>query len=152
MGKNIIIRPCTIDDIPAMYDLVIELAIFEKEPDAVKSKPEEYVKNFNEGLIQAFVAEYEGEVVGMALYYDIFSTWYGKSLYLEDFVVKQSHRNLGIGQKLWDAFIEEAKAQGCRQVKWQVLDWNTEAVNFYYKNNATIEKGWWNGKVYFIDK
>jgi GNAT superfamily N-acetyltransferase len=136
----------------AIYDLVIELAIFEKEPDAVKSMPEEYIQNFNNGLIKAFVADHDGEVVGMALYYDIFSTWFGKSLYLEDFVVKSSHRNMGIGQKLWDAFIAEAKTQGCRQVKWQVLDWNTDAINFYYKNNATIEKGWWNGKVYFIEK
>ena len=73
-------------------------------------------------------------------------------MYLEDFVVKQTHRNQGVGQILWDAWIKESKAQNVEMVKWQVLDWNEDAIRFYERNGATIEKGWWNGKIIFSEK
>ena len=85
----------------------------------------------------------------MTLYYMTYSTWKGKMLYLEDFVVKADQRNKGIGQLLFDAFIEVAKAKKCRMVKWQVLDWNEPAIRFYEKNNATIETEWWTAKIIF---
>jgi GNAT superfamily N-acetyltransferase len=78
-----------------------------------------------------------------------YSTWKGRMLYLEDFVVKERSRRQGIGQLLFDAFLAEAKARGCRLAKWQVLDWNTPAVNFYEKQSAIIEQEWWNGKILF---
>jgi GNAT superfamily N-acetyltransferase len=141
------IRKCIKADLPQMYELVKELAIFEKEPDAVLTSVAEYETAYDQGLIDAFVAELNEEIVGMSFFYPIFSTWNGRTLYLEDFVVKQSARNEGLGQKLFDAFIAEAKSQGCRQVKWQVLDWNEDAIRFYERNGASIEKNWWNGRM-----
>ena len=87
----------------------------------------------------------DGKIVGIIIYYMTYSTWKGKMLYLEDFVVNQQYRKLGIGQHLFDAFLKEAKDKGARLVKWQVLDWNEPALAFYKKNKAIIEKNWWNG-------
>jgi GNAT superfamily N-acetyltransferase len=87
--------------------------------------------------------------MGMVLYYLTYSTWKGKMMYLEDFVVKEKNRGKGIGKALYEAFIEEAKHQQCQLAKWQVLDWNEPAIQFYTQNNAILEKNWWNCKVFF---
>jgi ribosomal protein S18 acetylase RimI-like enzyme len=146
---NIQIRKARIDDVPSLYNLVYELAVFEKEPEALTTSLESYEDAFSENLIDAIVAEDQGEIVGMVLYYMTFSTWKGKSLFLEDFYVKEAYRQFGIGQSLFDAYLEEAKARGAQMTKWQVLDWNEVGINFYKKNNAVIETNWWNGKIYF---
>lgn len=146
---NIQIRKARIDDVPSLYNLVYELAVFEKEPEALTTSLESYEDAFSENLIDAIVAEDQGEIVGMVLYYMTFSTWKGKSLYLEDFYVKEAYRQFGIGQSLFDAYLEEAKARSAQMTKWQVLDWNEVGINFYKKNNAVIETNWWNGKIYF---
>jgi len=88
----------------------------------------------------------------MALYYMTYSTWKGRMLYLEDFVVQEAFRKAGIGQQLFDGFLQEANNKGCKLVKWQVLDWNVPAIKFYEKNKAIIEKEWWNGKILFIQE
>ena len=144
-----IIRKATKDDLEGVYKLVVELAVFEEEPNAVKSTIEDYQKAFEENLISIHVAENEGNIVGMALYYMTFSTWRGHMLYLEDFYVTDKYRSSGVGQKLFDAFLNEAKSRGCKMVKWEVLDWNTKAIKFYERNGATIEKNWWDGKIIF---
>ena len=140
-------RKSTREDLPAIHGLVVELAVFEKEPDAVRASLAEYQDSYDKGIIDAILALDGEEIIGMAFYYPIFSSWNGRTLYLEDFIVKDSHRNQGIGQMLFDAFVEEAKQQGCRQAKWQVLDWNTEAIRFYERNKASIEKNWRNGRL-----
>ncbi len=145
---SITIRKAEAKDLPSIHDLVMELAIYEKGEKEFIATIEEYEKDFEDNVFQAILAEMNGEVVGMALYYLTFSTWKGRMMYLEDFVVKESHRRYGIGQKLFDAFLEMAKKEGCRLVKWQVLDWNQPALDFYEKNNAIIEKEWWNGKIF----
>ncbi len=147
--NSVEIRKALLSDIPAIYGLVHELAVFEQEPEALVCTPEEYEEAFREGLIDALVATTEGQVVGMALFYMTFSTWKGKCLYLEDFYIKPEYRNRGIGQLLFDGYIEEGQLRKARLVKWQVLDWNTEAQRFYVRNHATIEKNWWNGKILF---
>jgi GNAT superfamily N-acetyltransferase len=141
------IRKCYREDLPQIYNLVKELAIFEKEPEAVVATIEEYYHNYDNGLIDVLVIEINNVVIGMALYYATFSTWKGRMLYLEDFIIKQEYRSAGYGQQLFDAFLDEAKRQGCRLVKWQVLDWNIDAIRFYERNGALIEKNWWNGKM-----
>ncbi len=146
---HISIRPAKSPDIPAILGLVQELAEFENEPDAVLASLEDYKRHFQEGLFQSLVAEKEGEIVGMAIFYDTFSTWKGKMLYLEDFVVSEAYRKQGIGQMIFDAVLKEARSRGAKLVKWQVLDWNTGAIQFYKKNKATIEQEWWNGKIVF---
>lgn len=146
---NPIIRKANHDDLPSVLDLVVELAVYEKEPEAVTASLKDYQKAFENGLIQIMVAEDGGKVVGMALYYLTFSTWKGQMMYLEDFVVTQSYRRTGVGEKIFKAMLEDAENQGCILVKWQVLDWNKPAIEFYLKHKAIIEKEWWNGKIYF---
>jgi len=136
-------------DLAGIYQLVLDLATFEKEPDAVKAELADYETAYDEGLIDAIVAQDGTEIVGAALFYMTFSTWKGKMLYLEDFYVDPSYRSKGVGQKIFDRYLETAKSRGCTMVKWQVLDWNVNAINFYKKNGATIEKQWYNGKIIF---
>jgi GNAT superfamily N-acetyltransferase len=145
------IRKAQHTDLSAIFALVQELAEYEKAPEAVITSVATYEKDFAEGIFEAIVAEYEGEVIGTALYYMGFSTWKGKMLYLEDFVVKATHRRFGAGQLLFDEFLAIAKAKGCSLVKWQVLDWNEPALQFYVKNDAIIEKEWWNGKIFLVN-
>ncbi|MBL7816437.1 MAG: GNAT family N-acetyltransferase [Saprospiraceae bacterium] len=150
---NIIIRPATIDDIPAIHALVYELAVYENEPQAHTATIEEYRRDFEAGIFEAQVAidtenTEGGQIVGMIFYYMAYSTWRGRMLYLEDFVVTEKYRQFGVGQRLFDTFLEVARQKDCFLTKWQVLDWNTPAVNFYQKNKAIIEKEWWNGKIF----
>jgi GNAT superfamily N-acetyltransferase len=144
-----IIRKITLDDIPAVYGLVYELAVFEKEPESLIIDTDSYIEAFNEGIMDGHVCEVDKQIVGITVFYMTFSTWRGKCLYLEDFYIKPEFRNLGIGRRLFDAYIEECALKKCNQAKWQVLDWNETGLNFYKKYNAVIEKNWWNGKLYF---
>ncbi len=142
------IRKAVKTDIPAIHSLVRELAIYERAEDQFVATPEEYERDFDDQIYRATVAEADGKVVGMTLSYMAYSTWKGRMLYLEDFVISEAYRRYGIGQMLFDAFLQEAREEGCRLVKWQVLDWNEPALRFYEKNRAIIEKDWWNGKIF----
>jgi len=147
MGSSIIIRKGQRIDLQGVYDLVVELAVFEKEPDAVISQLKDYQDAFDSGLINTLVAENQGTIIGMALFYDTFSTWRGKMLYLEDFYVKSGFRSQGIGDQIFDEVLKEAIKRECKILKWQVLDWNEGAIKFYHRKKATLEKNWWNGKI-----
>ena len=150
--NNITVRYATEADLAAILNLIIDLAIFENAKDEVIVTLEELTKDFREGTFQAQVAvEEQGQVVGMTLYYLTYSTWKGKMMYLEDFVVKPAFRRRGIGQLLFDAIIAEAKKQNCKMMKWQVLDWNESAINFYKKYKATLEDEWLNAKLFFFE-
>jgi len=149
---NVKIRPATEADIPDIHALMFELAVYEKDPEAVFTSPEEYLEDFRKGLFESMVAEIDGKIVGMTLYFMAYSSWKGKMLYLDDFVVNAAYRRFGIGQLLYDAFMAEAKLRGCRLVKWQVLDWNEPAIQFYQKNHAIIETGWWNVKRFLFEE
>lgn len=142
---RILIRAATRNDLPEILHKVKELALFEKEPDGVTTTLKDYQRLFDEGLFAGLVAEEENEVIGIAIYYYIFSTWKGKALYLEDFYVDKDRRSAGIGQLLFDELISIAKKEACTKMKWQVLDWNSSAIKFYERNGAHIEKEWWNG-------
>jgi GNAT superfamily N-acetyltransferase len=144
----ITVRPATAADIPAMHALMYELAVYENEPEAVETTVAEYLTDFTNGLFEGHVALMDGQVVGMTLFFMAYSSWRGKMLYLDDFVVTETHRRHGVGQHLFDAFVAEGERRGCRLVKWQVLDWNEPAIKFYEKNAAEIEKGWWNVKKF----
>ena len=143
------IRLATASDLPAVHNMVRELAIYEKAEHEFIASLTDHQEDFRSGIFEALVAENAVGVVGIALYYMTYSTWKGRMLYLEDFVIRESHRRQGIGQMLFDGFLEQARQKKCRLVKWQVLDWNQPAIDFYEKNDATIEKEWWNGKIYF---
>ncbi|MBY5957695.1 GNAT family N-acetyltransferase [Membranicola marinus] len=136
-------------DIEGVFSLVKELAEFEKAPDEVITTEAEYLALYKEGLFDFLVAESNEKIVGIALYYFTFSTWKGKMLFLEDFVVRQELRGIGIGKALFDGVIEQARKTDCALMKWEVLDWNENAIRFYEKYDATIEKNWWDGKLFF---
>jgi ribosomal protein S18 acetylase RimI-like enzyme len=143
---DFIIREATFDDLQAIYDLVVELAVYEKEPEAVTASLADYQSALDSGLIYCRVAELDSQIVGMTLCYDYFSTWKGKGFFLEDFYIQPAYRRYGLGQRLFDQYIADAIQRGAKITKWQVLDWNEPAINFYDRNNATIEKDWWNCK------
>ncbi|HNR07351.1 MAG TPA: GNAT family N-acetyltransferase [Saprospiraceae bacterium] len=149
MNSSTFVRKASLEDLASLLDLVRELAVYEKAPEAVTATLQDYEKNYLEGVFDALVAvDREGAIVGTAIYYVCFSTWKGRMLYLEDFVVKESLRGLGTGRLLFDALLQEAVNLDCRLVKWQVLEWNEPALNFYGKYQAIIEKEWWNGKIF----
>jgi GNAT superfamily N-acetyltransferase len=146
---NLLIRPGSFADLPDIHTLVGDLARYEKAEHAFTASLADYQRDFQAGIFQTLVAELEGKVVGMALYFMTYSTWKGRMLWLEDFVVKEHLRGKGIGTRIFRAYLEEARKRKCRLVKWQVLDWNRPAIHFYEKAGATIEKDWWNGKIIF---
>ena len=141
---NLIIRNATKSDVPAILDLIQELATFEREPNAVAVTEAELIQDgFGETpVFECFVATIESKVVGMALYYPCYSTWKGKSWHLEDLIVMEPHRGKGIGFALLKKFISFAYKTGVRRIQWVVLDWNTSAINFYEKQGATTLSDW----------
>ncbi len=140
-----IIRDAVEQDMTQVLDLIRELAAFEKEPDAVEVSVDELIK---EGfgptpLFHCFVAEVNNEIVGIALIYYRFSTWKGRSVHLEDLIVKESMRGTGLGSALYAEVMKYAKSKGVRRVEWVVLDWNRKAIDFYEKSGAKLLKDWY---------
>ena len=142
------IRKARIEDLKAIHQLVYELALYEKAPEEMTATLLDYENDFKNGWFDVLIAENEGDIVGIALFYTTYSTWKGRMIYLEDFIVKEKLRKKGIGQSLFEALVAEAKILGAKLIKWQVLDWNQPAIKFYLKNKAIIEKEWWNGKIF----
>ena len=140
---NVQIRKMRVEDIPGIHALVRELAEYERGLHKVTTTPESYLRDFENEIFDAYVAEADGEIVGMALYFMAFSTWRGRMLYLEDFIVRESMRGAGIGKLLFDAFLEEARKQDVALVKWQVLEWNEPGINFYRKYPRVEFDGEW---------
>ena len=139
-----IIRIATKNDMPSVLELIKELAVFEKEPEAVVVTAEDLVRDgFSENpLFECFVAEEKNEIIGMALYYYRFSTWKGKTIHLEDLIVKEDKRGTGAGFALYSEIIKKGKAENVRRIEWNVLDWNTPAIDFYKKSGANVLKDW----------
>lgn len=165
------IRPAEPRDVPRMLELVRELAVFEKAPDSVTvTEAEMRDTGFgNHPVWVGWVAE--GSVVGsglavgnvdagaapgnqqhqpatsilgLAICYTRYSTWRGRVLYLEDIVVTEAARGQGIGELLLRTCIEHARQHGYRRMRWQVLDWNTDAMRFYERFGASFDSGWVN--------
>ena len=134
------------EDCPRLMELVNELAVYEKAPEEVTVTLQEFEDaGFGQTPVwNAFVAEVNGALVGFAIYYTRYSTWKGKRLYLEDFIVTEEFRGKGIGKLLFETVMREAKEKGFNGMSWQVLDWNEPALNFYKKYNANLEDGWLN--------
>jgi GNAT superfamily N-acetyltransferase len=132
------------EDMESVLALIQELAIFEKEPDAVLVTVDDLIRDgFGEKpLFHVFVAEVEKEIVGIALYYYRFSTWKGKTIHLEDLIVKESMRGTGVGSALYSEIIKQGKKDNVRRIEWNVLDWNTPAVNFYENSGAKVLSDW----------
>ncbi len=138
------IRKGKIEDMPAVLGLIKELATFEKEPNAVVVTVADLERDgFGESpLFHTFIAEENEEIVGMALYYYRYSTWKGKTIHLEDLIVKEEKRGAGLGFKLYTEVIAQGKCDGVRRIEWNVLDWNAPAIEFYEKSGAKVFKDW----------
>ena len=147
------IRKGNPDDMQAVLDLIQELADLENEPDAVLVTVDDLLRDGfgTNPLFEVFVGEVETdlngnqqtkEIVGMALYYYRFSTWKGKTIHLEDLVVKEKMRGTGLGYALYSEILKQGKKDNVRRVEWNVLDWNTPALEFYEKSGAKILKDW----------
>jgi GNAT superfamily N-acetyltransferase len=144
------IRKAKRGDENALMGLVHELADFEKAPDEVINTSEQLaVDLFDEKLCDCFVYEIDGVIRGMALYYTSYSTWKGRCLYLEDLYIQTAFRRLGIGKKLFERLVDEAKYLGVKRMDWQVLDWNESAIHFYESIGATLDPEWINGRFFF---
>lgn len=143
------IRKGTPADVEPALRLIKELAEYEKAPEQVINTVAQMLKDgFGEKpIFDLLVAETNDNIVGIAIYFIKYSTWKGKCLYLDDIVVQESLRGKGIGRKLFDAVAAEAKLQNCRQVQWQVLNWNEPAINFYKKYDTVFDDEWINCKI-----
>jgi len=149
--KDYKIRQGTEADLPAIRELIIELAIYEKEPHAVTNTIEMMKEDgFGQNAIFGFlVLEKSGKVVGTAIYYYRYSTWKGRILYLEDLIVTKKERGAGMGKELFDEVIKVARNTECKGMMWQVLDWNEPAINFYKKYPTLFSEEWLNCHLYF---
>ncbi len=148
---EIIIRKAVRKDCTRMMELIQELATYEKAPDEVTVSLTHFEESgFGANPVWwAFVAEVQGVVIGMALYYVRYSTWKGQRMYLEDILVTEDMRGQKIGSLLFDALIVEAKAKGFNGMNWQVLEWNEPAINFYKKYNTNFDPEWVNCSIVF---
>lgn len=131
-------------DVQSVFDLILELAIFEKQPQAVDITVDDLLRDgFSEHpKFKFFVAEEDDKIIGLALIYERYSTWKGRTIHLEDLIVTQSKRQLGVGKALYTAFLKYAHSLGVKRVGWEVIDWNTNAINFYKSTGATILEDW----------
>ena len=146
-SEKINIRKGKEEDIASVFRLVEELAVHHKhDPDYIDNTPVQMKKDaFGAAPYFHFiVAEEEGKIVGATIYYFTYSTWKGKSLYLEDLIITRSHRGKGIGKLLMQALAEEAVAHDVRKMKWQVAEDNESAIGFYEKIAADLDPEWIN--------
>lgn len=133
---------------PDVHYLIQQLAIFEKEPDAVEITVSDLEAHFDENRFEVYLASIDGNTIGMALFYERYSTWKGPFIHLEDLFVIPEFRGMGVGRMLLEWVIFEANKRGARRLGWEVLDWNTPAVDFYKSVGAIIEKSWWQCRMY----
>jgi GNAT superfamily N-acetyltransferase len=139
------LRPATGADVPAILDLVRELADFERDPDSTVATPD----LMHDALFgprpvaHAIIAEADDEPLGFALYFFNFSTWTGRrGLYLEDFYVRPAARGLGVGRKLFARLATIAQTSGCGRMELAVLTWNENAIRFYERAGGTALDDW----------
>lgn len=138
------IRKAIRSDAAAILSLIRELAVFEKEPEAVIVTESQIKKDgFGDSpLFECFVAEVTDQIIGMALFYPRYSTWKGPTFHLEDLIVTESMKGMGVGTQLYNAFLKHAHTVGVERVEWAVLDWNAPAIKFYQKSGAQVLDDW----------
>lgn len=132
------------EDMPSVLELINELAIFEKEPDAVEIDVNDLI---NDGFskhpkFKIFVAEQESTIIGIALFYERYSTWKGKTIHLEDLIVTKNKQKIGAGKALYTAVLKYAHDHNFNRVAWEVIDWNSNAIEFYKSTGATYLNNW----------
>ena len=142
---DFIIRKGEPKDMQAVLNLITELAVFEKLPNEVEVTIDDLLKDgfSNTPKFKTFVAqESDGNIIGMALFYERYSTWKGKTIHLEDLMVTETKRGIGAGKELYKSVLNFAYKNKYKRVAWEVLDWNTNAIKFYESTGAKILNGW----------
>lgn len=141
---DFIVRQGEKKDMQSVLDLITELAVFEKEPNAVEITVADLLKDgFSEKpQFKIFVAEQENKIIGIALFYERYSTWKGKTIHLEDLIVTKEKQKIGAGKALYTAVLKYAYDNNYNRVAWEVIDWNTNAVEFYKSTGATYLNDW----------
>ena len=139
------IRKATKEDMSQVLELIQELATFENEPNAVEVTVDELEQaGFGaQPMFSCFVAVVNDEIVGMALVYFRFSTWKGRTVHLEDLIVRKEMRGKGVGKLLYTAVMEYGYENGVKRVEWIVLNWNSDAIKFYERSGAVFHKDWY---------
>ena len=135
------IRKAKSSDVKDIIRLLVELAVYEKEPNAVEITEQDLTRDGfgSRPKFECFIAEFNSKVVGLAFFTPRYSTWVGDTLHLEDLVVTEKMRGKGIGTLLYREFLLEAKHRGVNRVEWSVLDWNKTAIDFYKKSGAIVD-------------
>ena len=139
-----LIRRAEKTDMPEVLELIKELASFEKEEGAVEVTKEELIEDGfgSKPLFQCFIAEIDEIVAGIAIVYPRYSTWKGKVLHLEDLIISQKYRGEGLGSALLSAVVQYGADMNVKRISWEVLDWNTPAIEFYEKKGAKVLRDW----------
>ncbi|SHM26920.1 L-amino acid N-acyltransferase YncA [Chryseobacterium polytrichastri] len=151
--EEMVIRKAVQEDCAPMLELIKELAEYEKALHEVTLTLKQFTEDgFGKSPVWgAFVAEFEGQIVGISLYYNRYSTWKGRRLYLEDLVVTEKLRGKQIGKKLFEATLEHGKSNQYSGMVFQVLNWNEPAINFYKKYSPKFDNEWFNVSIEFKD-
>ena len=142
---GLVLRPATAADAGLILRFIIELAVYEKEPDAVVTDQDGIAASlFGQGATaRALIAELDAEPVGYAVWFASYSTWLGRNgLYLEDLYVTPEMRGRGVGKAILRQLAALAVAQGCGRMEWSVLDWNAPAIAFYESVGARPQSEW----------
>lgn len=149
MKEVFIVRPGKPEDLAAVNELIMELAIYERAPHEMVNTVEMMMRDgFGPNPVFGFfIAEQAGKIIGASVYYTRYSTWKGPVLYLEDLIVTESKRGIGAGFELFKATAAKALDLGFPHMTWQVLDWNEPAINFYKRMGANLDPEWINGKL-----
>ncbi len=138
------IREAITTDMSQVLQLIKELALFEKEGNAVEVTVKNLVKDgFGDTKrFHCFVAEANDSLVGMALVYPRYSTWKGPVIHLEDLIVTEQMRGSGLGTALLTEVIKYSAELGVKRISWEVLDWNEPAIKFYQSKGANVMRDW----------
>ena len=141
---NFTLRLAEKTDMKSVLDLITELAVFEREPDAVEITVDDLIRDgfSNSPKFRVYVAEQENTIIGIALFYERFSTWKGRTLHLEDLIVTKSKQKIGAGKALYTAVLKYAYDHNFNRVAWEVIDWNSNAIDFYKSTGATYLNNW----------
>lgn len=144
MMKDFTIREAQKEDMPQVLELIKELAAYENASDEVEIKVEDLEKEgFEHGNFKCFVADVNGKLEGMALVYFRFSTWKGRTVHLEDLIVRETMRGTGLGGALYRRVVQYGHENGVRRVEWVVSEGNKNAIEFYENTGADIKKNWY---------
>jgi GNAT superfamily N-acetyltransferase len=140
----LLIRPATIEDVPLVMRFSRELAEYEREPNAMVITEKTLAKDgFGaQPKFRALIAEWDGQPTGYALFYDFYSSWRGSGIFLEDLFVREQFRGRGIGKALLSHVARIAQQEGRYAVRWEVLDWNKPAIEFYKSLGARFVNEW----------